>query len=130
MKVEYQDKMLSLRDAETVMNDLVTGEAFNALGKWAQSLAKRQLQADINSVKLALSMWDHLKTTPPIKANVFPLKYFERDFAARVGVNQEDIIAAARLLERDGLIKYQDGYLIITEMGLKNIEVGGRLPSQ
>ena len=103
MKVEYQDKMLSLSEAKAVMNSIITGQSFTRLGKMAQHGLKLELKAKIESVELALSIWEHLKNSPPIKADVFPLTYFERDFAMRESVDPEDIRAAAKLLERDGL---------------------------
>ena len=115
MKVEYQDKMLSLPEAKAVMNSIITGQSFTRLGKMAQHGLKLELKAKIESVELALSIWEHLKNSPPIKADVFPLTYFERDFAVREGMNPKDIRTATQLLERDGLIEYLNGYLTITE---------------
>jgi len=117
MKVEYQDKMLSLPEAKVVMNSIITGQSFTRLGKMAQHGLKLELKAKIESVELALSIWEHLKNSPPIKADVFPLTYFEREFAFKEDLNSRDIRTATQLLELDGLIEYINGYLSITGKG-------------
>lgn len=122
-KIQIEGDILSLDEAAQELERIERMVPSGQFGAYGRHLRRKRILQGLESATLSEGILERLRAIDQMQNGIFPSAYFEREFSQERGFDVEDVRAAIEVLELNGFLAYQNGYLVLTEAWKKRISV-------